>query len=209
MNGRFALIALLFLAACSLPIPALTPVATETTPPILESISAEEYAVYDAVLAAHKGHVGSGCEYITVYDKTGSAIAFLEPGSALYAITWKNLPGATQELADNLLSANQKSASLAPGLAFEVPFVLVSSEEYGSLLRDQGERACQETVQKRYPSPKFQGWFRLSRVGFNRAMNKALVYMESFVCNGGGSLMLLEKVAGRWRIVASTAAWLT
>jgi len=33
--------------------------------------------------------------------------------------------------------------------------------------------------------------------------------VESYVCNGGAYLMLLEKAADSWTVVASTVAWQT
>ena len=173
-------------------------------------VSDEEYAVYNAVLIAAKElSLGSTYQYITVYDQTGLSEALVQPGDDLYAATLKNMPAVTKELADNLLTANKKSAYLAPRLAFEVPVVFVSWEEYRFLSRERGEQTCQETVQKRFPTPKFQGWFRLSRVGFNRAMDRALVYVESYVCNGGAYLMLLDKDGDTWRMTANTIVWLT
>jgi hypothetical protein len=173
-------------------------------------VSDEEYAVYDALLAASQEFgLGSGYQYITVYDHTGLSEELTVEGEDLYAAVHREMPAVTEDLAANLIAANTEPYDLAPCFAFDVPVVLVSWGEYEALSRELEEQECFEAVQERFPHPEFQGWFRLSRVGFNQAMDQALVYVESYVCNGAGFVALMEKQDNTWRMTAHTLIWLS
>jgi hypothetical protein len=119
------------------------------------------------------------------------------------------MPAVTEELVDNLIAANAESYDLAPRYVFEVPVLQVSWEEYGALSRELEEQECFETVREWFPHPEFQGWFRLSRVGSNQSMDQALVYFESYVCNGAGFIALMEKRDGIWSMTAHALGWLS
>jgi len=173
-------------------------------------ISAEEYAVYNALLTASKEFsLGSGYQYITVYDQTGLSEGLTRPGEDLYAAIRQKMPAVIKELVDNLVAVNTEPYDLAPRFAFEVPVVLVSWREYETLSKELEEQKCFETVRERFPHPEFQGWFRLSRVGFNQSMDQALVYVESYVCNGAGFIVLMEKHSDIWKMTAYTLVWVS
>jgi hypothetical protein len=170
----------------------------------------EEYAVYDALLTASKEFsLGSGYQYVTVYDQTGLSERFTQGANDLVSALRLEMPGITEELVTNLIAANTEPYHLAPRLAFEVPVVLVSWQEYQTLSNELDEQQCFEVVRERFPHPEFQGWFRLSRVGFNQAMDQALVYVESYVCNGAGFVALMEKQDNTWSMTAYTLIWLS
>ncbi len=173
-------------------------------------VGAEEYAVYSAVLTASKEFsLGSGYQYVTVYDQTGLSENLTQPEESLYPTIRQELPAVTEELVDDLLAANSEPYHLASRFVFEVPVVLVSWREYEAISSELEEQECFETVRERFPHPEFQGWFRFSRVGFNLAMDQALVYFESYVCNGAGFIALLEKQDDIWRMTAHTLVWLS
>jgi len=173
-------------------------------------VSDEEYAVYNALLTASKEFsLGSGYQYVTVYDQTGLSETLTREGENLYAALRQEMPAVNEELVANLVAANAEAYDLAPRFAFEVPVVLVSWGEYGTLSRELEDQECFEVVQERFPHPQFQGWFRLSRLGFNQAMDQALLYVESYVCNGAGFVVLMEKQHNTWRMTARALVWLS
>jgi hypothetical protein len=168
-------------------------------------VSDEEYTVYDAVLTASKEFsLGSGYQYITVHDQTGMSEKVTGEGEDLYPTIRGDMPAVTEELVANLIAANTEPYDLAPRFAFEVPVVLVSWQEYEALFNKLEEQECFEAVQERFPHPEFQGWFRLSRVGFNQSMDQALVYVESHLCGDAGFVVLLEKQDDLWGMTAYT-----
>jgi hypothetical protein len=173
-------------------------------------VSDEEYAVYNALLTASKEFsLGSGYQYLTVYDQTGLSEKLTGEWENSYATLRQEMPAVSEEMVANLVAANVEAYALAPRFAFEVPVVLVSWGEYQDLSSELEEQECFGVVRERFPHPEFQGWFRLSRVGFNEAMDQALVYVESYVCNGAGFLVLMEKQDNTWRMTAHILLWLS
>ena len=173
-------------------------------------VSDEEYTVYNALLNASKEFsLGSGYRYITVYDRTGLSEKLTAEGKDLYPTIRREMPAVTAELVANLVAANAEPHGLAPRFAFEVPVVLVSWREYETLSRELEEQECFAAIRERFPHPEFQGWFRLSRVGFSRSMDQALVYIESYVCNGAGFVVLMEKRESIWSMTAYALVWLS
>lgn len=167
------------------------------------AISDEEYAVYNAVLNASKEFgLGTGYRTITVYDQTGLPEELTREGEDPSLAIREEIPAVTEELVNNLIAANSEPYDVAPALTFEVPVALVSWREYEALWTELGEQECLAAARERFPYPEFQGWFRLSRVGFNQSMDQALVYVESHLCSNAGFVVLLEKQEDLWGMTA-------
>ncbi|HSR30539.1 MAG TPA: hypothetical protein VLY63_08230 [Anaerolineae bacterium] len=166
-------------------------------------VSDEEYAVYNALLAASKEFsLGSEYQYITIYDQTGLSETLTREGENLYPALCQEMPTVTEELVTNLIAANPEPYALAPRFAFKVPVVLVSWGEYEALSAELEQHECLTVARERFPYPEFQGWLRLSRVGFNQAMDQALVHVESHLCGDAGFVVLLEKQDDLWGMTA-------
>jgi hypothetical protein len=167
-------------------------------------VSDEEYAVYNALLAASKEFsLGAGYQYVTVYDQTGLSET-LTGEEDLYPTIRREMPAVTEELVANLIATNTEPYDLAPRFVFEVPVVPVSWREYEALSAELEEQECLAAARERFPYPEFQGWFRLSRVGFNPSMDQALVYIESHLCGDAGFVVLLEKQGDLWGMTGYT-----
>jgi Tol biopolymer transport system component len=167
-----------------------------------DELSEEEHAVHNAVLNAIDPFLsGNNYQYLTVFDQTGISDQLFLDGSNLLSAINTGLPDVSVELMDNLLHQNSEPLYLAPRFSTERPVVLVSWQEYWQLSQMQDEIACFATLQERFPDPTFQGWLRLSRVGFNQENNKALVYLDSFKCKSEDFLLYLEKQEGVWKMV--------
>jgi hypothetical protein len=169
------------------------------------AISDEEYAIYNALLDTSKAFgLGTGYRYLTVYDQTGLPEEITGEGADLYLAIREEIPAVTEELANTLVAANVEPYDVAPAFTFEVPVALVSWREYEALSTELEEQECLATVRDRFPYPEFQGWFRLSRVGFNQLRDQALVSVESHLCGDAGFVVLLEKQDGLWEVTAHT-----
>ncbi len=168
-----------------------------------DEFSEEEHAIYSAILNAKNEFLsGNNFQYLTVFDQTGlSDQVCFQMEMNLFPVIKAQLPGVTDEMMNNLLFQNAETQYLAPRFSTDVPVVLVSWQEYWQLSQTQDEDACLATLQERFPDPAFQGWLRLSRVGFNQENNKALVYVDSFKCKSEDFLLYLEKQEGIWTLV--------
>lgn len=166
-----------------------------------DRLSADEHAVFDAVLNASDVFVlDSDCQYITVFDQTGlSDILFLDSRDQ-FPMFSALLPGVTEEMLDNLVLMNAEPFELAPKFTTDIPVVMVSWQDYWQLSQEKDKNICLGTINERLPEPIYQGWMRLSRVGFNQENNKALVYIDSFKCESDDYLLVLEKHEGIWNL---------
>lgn len=169
---------------------------------LLDELSEEEHAIHNAILNASDQFLsGINDQYLIIFDQTGISDQLLLDGKKLLPAINKGLPDVSVEMMDNLLNQNMEQLYLAPRFSTDLPVVLVSWQEYWQLSQMQEEDTCLATLQERFPKPAFQGWIRLSRVGFNREKNKALVYIDSFKCKSGDSLLYFEKQEGNWTLV--------
>lgn len=171
-----------------------------------DRLSAEEHAVHNAVLSSIDEFVlGGGYKYLTVFDQTGISDQMAQDGENSFPLISSRLPGVTEEMLNNLTMMNAESYDIAPQFSTKVPVVLVSWQEYWQLSQEKDEDACLATLQERFPEPVYQGWLRLSRVGFNQDGDKALAYLDSYQCKSKDFLIFLEKQQGRWTLVNHVA----
>ena len=173
---------------------------------LADALSEEEHAVHDAVINASKEFImGSNYQYLTVFDQTGIDDPLLLEEENLLPVISVKLPGVTLEMLNNLIAFNAEPYDIAPRFSLDVPVVLVSWQEYWKLSQEKDEDACLATLQERFPEPAFQGWLRISRVGFNQDGDKALVYLDSYQCKSNDFLIYLEKQHDIWTVVNNIA----
>ena len=167
-----------------------------------DRLSVEEHAVHNAVLSSSDEFVlGGGYKYLTVFDQSGISDQMVLEGENLYPLISSKLPGVTKEMMKNLTAINAESYDIAPRFSLNVPVVLVSWQEYWKLSQEKDEDACLAILLERFPEPTFQGWLRLSRVGFNQEANKALVFLDAFKCKSENFLLYMEKLDNKWMLV--------
>ncbi|MDO9084949.1 MAG: DPP IV N-terminal domain-containing protein [Anaerolineaceae bacterium] len=173
---------------------------------LADALSEEEHAVHDAVINASKEFImGSNYQYLTVFDQTGIDDRLLLEEENLLPVISMKFSGVMEEMVNNLTVQNAEPYYLAPRFSLDVPVVLVSWQEYWQLSQDKDESDCLATLKERFPVPAFQGWLRLSRVGFNQDGDKALVYLDSYQCKSKDFLIYLEKKYGVWTLVNHVA----
>lgn len=165
-------------------------------------LTEEEHAIHNVILNTSDTFLhGDIYQYLTVFDQTGLSVRLLSDGNDLFPGINAQLPGITAEMMNNLLTQNAETHEIAPRFSLEHPVVLVSWQEYWQLSQTGDENACLEILRERFPEPDFQGWLRLSRVGFNLENSKVLVYVDSFRCKSEDFLLYLEKQGGVWKLV--------
>lgn len=101
-----------------------------------------------------------------------------------------NFKEASSETLESYVERNQEPSQLSPDMDLGVDYVLLSTEE------------------------AFQGsdqYFMFSRVGFNQALDQALVYVADVAgpLAGSGSYFLMEKKEGQWSVKQSIMVWIS
>ena len=115
------------------------------------------------------------------------------------------LPNASNETLDNFFQRNRQSTQLSPDMKLGIHYVLVSADEFSAVM-DQPNGW--EAFYKKY-SPA--GYMQFSRVGFNNALDQAIVYVggEPGPMMGSGNYYLMEKQNGQWVIKEQVLAWVS
>lgn len=178
----------------------LTP-AVMPVPQRAGGASAEEYAVYSAVipdLFAESQDRSVVIEEQTITDRT-----YLDNDEQYFQ---RMFPTLGEGVAANYKLRNKIPARLKDSFDFKMRHVVVKEQELRRILKDAGSW---NDFYKVYPTSV--GFVYVSRVGFNSAMNQALVYI-GHSCGGlcgTGNYVLLEKTADRWRVVKREMVWIS
>jgi hypothetical protein len=167
--------------------------------PIPEFVGDEEYLVYRDLLLANEEmwNIPAGTKNVVFFDHT-----FVRGDPERIKATFRGKAGVSEELVANFLEANSRSYPLEARFELGKPVTLVPEEAIKNLIRRlQYAVQCYQTVRAVYPAPEYNGWYYLSRVGFDARMETALVYIEQTLCGGSGDFLVLEKQSGVWKIV--------
>jgi hypothetical protein len=114
--------------------------------------------------------------------------------------------GVSNDLVENYLARNAQPSQLSPDMDLGVDYVLMDSEELAKITRRPNWH--QDLIEK-YPGSN--GYLIFSHVGFNRSLDKAVVYVGNVAgpLMGSGSYYLLEKQNGTWTVKEETMVWIS
>jgi hypothetical protein len=185
----------LFLAACA---------ATPTSVPTLSAnqIDIEEQAVYTAVLQ----EMFSASSFV-IMDTTATDPGGVENTTQTLDYVQQNMHGMAPEIVDSFRVRNEAAYSIRPDMDLGVEYVLLSQAEKNQIFGQN--QSGWEIFYNRYPNAP--GITTLSRVGFNAALDQALVYLgtQSDWLAGAGYYILLKKANGVWTIDQKVMTWIS
>ncbi|HEY5156465.1 MAG TPA: hypothetical protein VII93_00675 [Anaerolineales bacterium] len=196
MNKKI-LISLLsiILAACTVK-PTQAPTASA---PYMD---AEEQSIYAAVL--QKLYAASN--YV-IMDTTATGLMGTQDMSSTLDHVLLNMHNFAMETADSFRARNNAAYPLRPDMDIGAGYVLLTQNDKTQLF-NQNQDGWQLFYEK-YPDAP--GITALSRVGFNHALDQALVYTgtQSQWLAGAGFYLLLKKVNGGWIIDQQVMTWIS
>jgi hypothetical protein len=189
------LVAALLLAACGGTVAPPTPAPTP-------DIAAEEAAVYAAAIQVYLGGVP---DPLVLADQTAMDIG--QDITATLDYVTQQLTGTTPATLANFRARNDRPQPLPPDMGLPFRYVLLTATEQQSYF--QPNAGGWDAFYQRYPNA--QGIMSLSRVGFNAAMDQALVYVgnQSNYLAGAGVYYLLAKEDGTWQVVGEVMVWIS
>jgi hypothetical protein len=165
----------------------------------------EEHAVYSALLIPL--YQGGHTDRVLIRDLTSiDGFNYKSRDNMLEEIT-RQLPLMQAETLDSFFDANEQSYLFDKRLRLPGASRFVDAQQIESYF-SEGEGGWQ-AFDRDYPH--YGGFITLSKVGFNRDMNQALVYFSS-VCGttcGTGSLVFLVKEGNVWRIKGTAVNWIS
>ena len=182
---------------------------TQATSPKIASncnVTAEEYAVYSAVLhdlgkPEHPAERWDDKPQYVLSDatSTNAGNTYSDPES----IPWPDHPAPANQpskvTTKNFSYKSQRSCRLKPLIEPPSGYKLAPSEDICRLFSNPKEGWSK--FYEKYPNSS--GLWEISRVGFDGMKNEALVYVEH-ICGltcGSNHIVLLRKSAGKWMVL--------
>jgi hypothetical protein len=169
---------------------------------IIEVSEPEEYMIYSALI--NQKYIRNDVRLIVISDRTFAHTVGTNSLDKTLEFISKKLNISEQDLLKDFLMKNQQSYKLKAQFDIKVKYVLVNEEEKSQLSQSGNFWSA---FDEKYPNA--QGILSLSRVGFNHAMSRALVYIgnNGSASTGAGYYVLLVKSDGKWVIQVETMAW--
>lgn len=165
----------------------------------------EEYAVYSALL--NEKMIGERTKLVVIKEETIAVDLKDDPVGRDSKYVIERLSPLSQATLDDYQTKNGESRSLTRNFDLKVNYVLLSKTENDVIFKEGpgGWKAFYE----KYPDSS--GYVGFSRVGFNRKMNQALVYVVhgcGGLC-GTGNYVLLVKENGLWKVHKELNMWVS
>jgi hypothetical protein len=161
----------------------------------------DEYAVYTALLRSV--YLGAGIQRLVIQSTTEVDKNMASSEELRYV--QRQLKGVTQAMIDDLLNRSRQVLTLEQRFDLPVEVVLLTQPEIQVIFSQGGWDA----FYKQYPQS--QGTLVFSRVGFNPAVDQALVYAgnQSHYLAGAGYYYLLARENGAWTVKGQLMVWIS
>jgi len=170
--------------------------------PSADQIKLEEQAVYAVLL---KDTYSSST--IVIMDTTSTDPGGAVGSSSTIGYVLENMHDVDPSTPENFKVRNDKAYPLAADMDLGVQYILLSQDQRNEMFRQN--QSGWEVFYHNYPNSP--GITELSRVGFNNALDQALVYVgtQSNYLAGAGYYILLKKVEGTWTIDQKVMTWIS
>jgi hypothetical protein len=172
-------------------------------------VTAEEYAVYSALLNEIKINPNDGKEVtlLVINDRTEGPNKSCFPEEVA---RWNDRIKADElkPLFENLIEKNKGSKSLDRNFNVNKKYVLLNEENLALIFKGKDFEGWDDFY-KKYPASS--GYITFSRVGFDSDGTKAVIYRETGCgprCAYGG-YVLLSKDNGAWKEIDSYGCWIS
>jgi hypothetical protein len=176
--------------ACSLFTSAPTPSQAE--------LEKEEQAVYAVFVGGNNGPA-------LILQDTSTGLSDDAPQQVIDNIK-DGFPDISNDTIDSYIQRNAQPSQLPPDMQLGVDYVLLSEAELAEI-SSQGN--WHEVLAEKYPGS--DGYTIFSRVGFNKSLDQAVLYVGNVAgpLMGAGYYYLLEKQNGEWTIKEQIMVWIS
>jgi len=172
--------------------------ANSVPSPTNAEVEREERAVY-------LFFVGNGPGPVLILEQTSASVSDYEPGE-LQKLVKSNFEDVSKETLESFVSRNSNLSKLTSNMNLGLEYHLLSVDELAEI---SSQPNWNQILQKRYPNSS--GYYIFSQVGFNNALDQAVIYVGHVAgpMMGYGSYYLMEKVNGEWRMIQEAPAWIS
>jgi hypothetical protein len=192
-----------FLLLIAYLLPACSAVTTTAIPtPSADREKTEEQAVYAAALKSLYG-----ASFYVIRDTTETGTGATDNTSTTLDYVLQNIHDVDQDTVDNFISRNDPASVLLPGMEIDAEYNLLSDYTYSQIFNQN--QSGWEIFYNHYPNAP--GLTSLSRVGFNKNFDQALIYAgtQSYWLAGAGYYLLMKKVDGAWIMDQQVMVWIS
>ena len=169
------------------------------------SIDNDEYEVLSALV--NEIYLKENAKSIVITNPTCCA-----PRTDVHSDSWKvyldQLGPESFDTLDDYAARNKQSLSFEKRFKLKADYQIVPYAEVQRLFSSRVLDDAWKTFYSKYPESN--GYLRLSRVGFNKAKDQALVstgWMRGELA-GEGYFVLLGKQDGSWKVLKRAATWM-
>ena len=171
---------------------------TPKAAPTAADIEKEEQAVYSFFVGASTGPA-------LILEDTSANISNEDSRKTRKGIlsAFKDI---SPETVDSYLARNEQPGQLSPDMDLGVEYVLLSADELSEITSQPN---WGELLTRKYPGS--YGYTFFSRVGFNQALDQAVIYVGSMGGHlmGSGFYYLMEKENGEWILKEQYMVWIS
>jgi hypothetical protein len=170
--------------------------------PSQDQIPLEQQAVYAAVLKK----LYSASSYV-IMDTTATSLAGVGDTSSTLALMVKNMPALDPVTVESFSTRNDNAYPLRPDMNLGSSYTLLSQAARTKIFAPNQDGWL--VFYENYPAAP--GITSLSQVGFNTALDQALVYVGtmSHWLAGAGYYFLLKKGNGVWIVEQQVLTWIS
>ena len=171
---------------------------TSAPAPSQAEIEKEEQAVYAFF-------VGEGTGTSLILEETASGLSTDDIQQTREYIK-SGLPDLSRETLNSFMERNQQPTPLSPDMQLGVEYELLSHEYLAEI---SSQPNWNEILNERYSGSN--GYLILSRVGFNKSLDQAVIYVGQVAgpLMGSGSYYMLEKENGEWILKEQANIWIS
>jgi hypothetical protein len=175
---------------------------TASPAPSANQVNVEEQAVYAFLLAKMYEHK----DYV-IMATTATGASGVDDTAQTLNYVLQNMHALDPLTVDNFKSRNEAAYPIRPDMNLGNPYTLLTQAERSRIFGQN--QSGWEIFYNLHPQAP--GITTLSRVGFNAALDQALVYIgtQSNWLAGSGYYILLKKDAGGWSIDQQVMTWIS
>jgi hypothetical protein len=173
-------------------------VFTSKPAPSQADIEKEEQVVYSFFVSGGKGPA-------LILENTATNIS-KDDAENITNYVETSLPSISNDTLKSFQERNTQPGQLSPDMQLGVDYVLLNQEQLSQITSQSN---WNEVLADKYPGSN--GYMIFSRVGFNKSLTQAVLYVGEVAgpLMGAGYYYLLEKQNGEWVIKEQVMIWIS
>jgi len=176
--------------------------------PIEQGVSTtEEYEVFSALV--NDLFAKDNVKLVVITNPTCCDKPNMDPQSESWKMYLEYLGPVSNETLEDYVARNRQPIALETKFKLKTNYQIVPYEGVEKLFSNVDLDDAWKTFYSKYPASG--GYIRLSRIGFNKTKDQAMV-STAWMCNtlcGEGNYVVLTKQDGSWKVLKKVVTWVS